>query len=175
METTRLANAVDPLQGHNLELGQHHEARRNDAVIGFAKSTLESEPVRCLLKKLATPEEEEERLTGLVMAYRQAVRCLTENLQIHRGILQLRRSFADIGETYSDTSSVVDVNCLNIRPENNYETTILNGRRILLITHPCVLTRMSRIDIPTCAVDSKAMVVVEDPDNESKDNPQRSW
>ncbi|PLB50135.1 hypothetical protein P170DRAFT_463405 [Aspergillus steynii IBT 23096] len=174
-ETMRLANAVRPLQVHNPELGQHHEACRNDTASGFAKSMLESEPLKFLLKKLKSPEQEEGRLIGLVTAYREAARCTTENLQLCQGIPRIRRSLAQIGETYSETSPFADAHPLNCRPENDYETTLLNGRRILLVMHPSVDIRMPKKSYPGCTTVEKAQVVVEDPDAESENNPQRSY
>ncbi|KAK1147579.1 hypothetical protein N8T08_000921 [Aspergillus melleus] len=173
-ETMRLANAVRPLMAHNLELGQHHEARRNDAAVGFAKAMLESEPLQYLLKKLATPEQEEGRFIGLVTAYREAARCLTDNLQLRQGVPKIWRSLAEIGGTYLDSSSLKQAHYLNWGPDNEYDLKRLDGSRILIVTHPCVLSRMPNRYFPASLADEKAVVVVEDPDAESENNPQRS-
>lgn len=106
---------------------------------------LDSEPLKFLLKKLETPNEVETRLFGLVTACKLAASCVTENMQLSQRVLEIRRSLAEVGETFLETAPFVDNRPLDIRPENEFDIEALNGRPTHMTRHASV-HRLSNAD-----------------------------
>ncbi|KAJ5594671.1 uncharacterized protein N7459_000879 [Penicillium hispanicum] len=156
-ETLRLANSTAKyVQAPNTEFGEYHKRR--------CESLIEQAVDEWLLKGPLSEEQENRRRKELIRFYERASHDLAA-MNTGKGYFKLLH-LDRLDKTFSHTSERLLSHHSNAIDNN--ASAELDGRRILIVTHPAVIRQWSELRDLTFYLDeentlSRAVVVIEDP------------